>query len=287
MKITIIKKAVFLLLLLPFLNACKSLKNGEQQTLTQPEAKLGWKLGAQAYTFRLFTFFEAIDKIDSCGLEYVEAFRNQAIGGGIPGKMDFKMNKETQLLVLKKLKEKGVTLHAFGVVKGLTDEEWRQLFVFSKAMGIQTITAEPEVKTMPLLSKLCDEFKINIAIHNHPKPSYFWNPDVVLSAIKGQSKRIGACADVGHWIRSGQDPIVNLTKLEGHVLHLHMKDLNELNNRKAHDVHWGKGVTNIKGVVEELKRQKFKGMLSVEYEYNWSNSTPDVKASVEYFRSIL
>ena len=32
-----------------------------------PETKLGWKLGAQAYTFNRFTFFEAIDKIDSCG----------------------------------------------------------------------------------------------------------------------------------------------------------------------------------------------------------------------------
>ncbi len=287
MKTYTLKTCLFLLLLVPALQACRTAGEVKHNATTQPESKLGWKLGAQAYTFRLFTFFEAIDKMDTCGLKYVEAFRSQTIGGGIPGKMDFKMNKETQQLVLKKLKEKGVTLMAFGVVNGLNDEEWRQLFVFCKAMGVQTITAEPEEKSMPLLSKLCEEFKINIAIHNHPKPSYYWNPDVVLHAIKGQSKRIGACADVGHWVRSGQDPVANLKKLEGHVLHLHMKDLNEFNNRKAHDVHWGKGVSNIKGIVDELKRQKFKGMLSVEYEYNWNNSVPDVKASVAYFRSIL
>ena len=41
--------------------------------------KLGWRLGCQAYSFRLFTFFEAIDKTASLGLKYIEAFPNQAL----------------------------------------------------------------------------------------------------------------------------------------------------------------------------------------------------------------
>jgi sugar phosphate isomerase/epimerase len=287
MKTPAILNSLCLLLVLFTLNACKSVKPLNQTSTVYPEEKLGWKFGSQAYTFRKFNFFEAIDKIDSCGLRYVEAYRNQPLGGGLEGVMDYKMSTEKQQQILKKLKEKGVTIYAFGVVKGLTDDEWRQLFIFCKAMGIQTITAEPLEKSLPLLSQLCDQYKINLAIHNHPKPSYYWDVDVVLKAIKGHSKRIGACADVGHWIRSGQDPIANLKKLEGRVLHLHMKDLNELNQRKAHDVRWGNGVSNIKGIADELKRQKFKGMLSVEYEYNWDHSAPDVAASVKYFRSIL
>ena len=61
-----------------------------------PEEELGWKLGAHSYTFRLFTFFEAIDKIDSCNLKYVEGFSGQVIGGGIDGKMDYKMEAATR-----------------------------------------------------------------------------------------------------------------------------------------------------------------------------------------------
>src|SRR5690606_9537663 len=152
-----------------------------------------------------------------------------------------------------------------------------------KAMGIQTITSEPEEEDLPLISKLCDEYKINVAIHNHPNPSHYWNPDIVLAAIKGKSSRLGACADIGHWIRSGLDPIESLKKLEGHVLHSHMKDLNE-KSKTAHDVIWGTGISNISGIIEELKRQNFKGMISVEYEYNWRHNAPEVAASVKYFR---
>jgi len=60
----------------------------------RPEEKLGWKLGAQAYSFRLFTFSEAIEKADSCNLIYIEAFTGQTIGGGIEGMMDFNMHAE-------------------------------------------------------------------------------------------------------------------------------------------------------------------------------------------------
>jgi sugar phosphate isomerase/epimerase len=249
-----------------------------------PEEKLGWKLGSQAYTFRLFTFFEAGDKIKSAGLHYVEAFPGQNIGGGIEGKMDFNMPADKRNQILKKLKDSGVKMMSYGVISPRTEEDWRQLFVFVKAMGAENITTEPSPEFIPLISKLADEHKINVAIHNHPEPSRYWNPDVVLEAIKGQSKRLGACADIGHWVRSGLDPVESLKKLEGRIVQLHFKDLNEKNNKKAHDVHWGTGVNNIDGVLAELKRQKFKGLFSVEYEYNWENNLPDVVASVAYFR---
>ena len=34
--------------------------------------KIGWRLGVEAYTFKLFTFYEAIDKTASLGLRYIE-----------------------------------------------------------------------------------------------------------------------------------------------------------------------------------------------------------------------
>ncbi|WP_369410208.1 sugar phosphate isomerase/epimerase family protein [Hufsiella ginkgonis] len=252
-----------------------------------PETALGWKLGAQAYTFNRFTFVDAIRKADSCGLKFIEGFPGQNIGGGIEGKMDFKMDAAKRALVLAKLKEKGVTIYAFGVVGANSPEDWRQLFTFCKAMGIKTITSEPKESDLPLISKLCDEFDIKVAIHNHPNPSHYWNPDIVLAAMKGQSSRIGSCADIGHWVRSGLDPVECLKKLEGHVFHSHMKDLNEKGNKAAHDVRWGTGVSNIPAVIAELKRQKFSGMISAEYEYNWNNSGPDVAASVVFFRGAL
>jgi sugar phosphate isomerase/epimerase len=253
----------------------------------RPEEKLGWKLGAQAYSFRLFTFFDAIQKVDSCNLKYIEAFPGQTIGGGIEGKMDFNMPAEKRNQILALLKDKGITLHAFGVVRADSPESWRQLFVFAKAMGIKNINSEPKESDLPLIGKLANEFKIKVSIHNHPKPTHYWNPEVVLNAIKlANSKYVGACADIGHWVRSGIDPVEGLKQYKGHLNHLHFKDLNE-KSLKAHDVHWGTGVSDIKAVMQELKNQKFKGMLSAEYETNWETNSEDIAISAANFRNIV
>lgn len=252
-----------------------------------PEATLGWELGAQAYTFNRFTFTEALDKIDSCGLRYVEAFPQQVIGGGISEKMDYKMSKSSKAYLKKTLKSKGIRLVSYGVIKTKDSSDWKKIFAFAKSLGVETITCEPEAKDLELISQLCDKYKMNAAIHNHPNPSFYWNPQTVLASIKGKSKRMGACADIGHWVRSGIDPVQALKQLEGYILQLHFKDLNEFGNKKAHDVHWGTGFSNVKGVIQELKRQNFKGMISAEYEYNWENNVPDVKTSVINFREIF
>ncbi|MHA4894214.1 sugar phosphate isomerase/epimerase family protein [Pedobacter sp. PWIIR3] len=283
---TITKISLVLLVVIGFA-ACKSMNGGSKtSSAPHPEAKLGWKLGSQAYTFRLFTFFEAIRKIDSCDLRYVEAFPGQEIGGGIAGKMGPEMDDATRKAVLDKLKAANVKLIAFGVTGAGSEADWVKLFEFAKAMGIETITSEPDEKFIPFISTLCDKYQINLAIHNHPNPSHYWNPEIVLKAIKGQSKRIGACADIGHWVRSGLDPVACLKSLEGHVLHSHMKDLHE-KGPGGHDVHWGEGVSDIPAVIAELKRQNFKGGISAEYEYNWQSSSQDVAASVVNFRNII
>lgn len=253
----------------------------------RPEEKLGWKLGAQAYSFRLFTFSEAIQKADSCNLKYIEAFPGQTIGGGIEGKMDYTMSAEKRNQVLALLKEKGITMHAFGVVGANSPESWRQLFVFAKAMGIKNINSEPKENDLPLIGELANEFKITVSIHNHPKPTRYWSPDIVLNAIKlADSKYVGACADIGHWVRSGIDPVEGLRKYKGVINHLHFKDLNE-KGPKGYDVHWGTGVSNVKGVMQELKDQKFKGMLSAEYETNWQSNSEDIAISAANFREIV
>lgn len=252
----------------------------------QKEAKLGWKLGAQSYSFKLFTLTEALDKLDSCGLHFVECYNGQKIGGDIEGNMDFKMDAAKQKAVLALLKSKKKQLVAFGVVSPRGEAEWKQMFDFAKAMGIQIITSEPRTQDLDVISRLADEYKIKVAFHDHPKPSHYWHPDSVLTAVQGRSKYMGACADIGHWVRSGLDPVECLQKLKGRVFSLHIKDLNA-KAPKAHDVVWGTGVCNIEGVVKELKAQKFKGVISAEYEHNWANSVPDITAGVKNLRAMI
>jgi len=269
------------------LGASLALLVGPLRAQKSPEDKAGWKLGAQAYSFRLFSFADALRKIDSCGLKYVEAFPGQNIGGGLPGKMDFKMDAATRQAVKKMIKDRGITLVAYGVVRAADEAEWKTLFEFAKDMGILNINAEPEPAQFVYIRPLAEQYKINVALHNHPKPSRYWHPDTVLAAIGGSSY-IGSCSDIGHWVRSGLDPVECLKKLDGHVLGMHFKDVKQdtAGVSKYHDVVWGTGNSKVEAVIAELKRQRFKGPISAEYEYHWANNGPEIAESVKNFRAI-
>ena len=217
--------------------------------------KLGWRLGCQAYTFNRFTFFEAVDKTASLGLHYIEAYPGQRISKDSSAAIGADMTAADRKEVLKKLADSGVKMVNFGV--GGCD---RKHFEFAKEMGIETLVAEPDEDDFDAIDKLCDEFGINLAIHNHPKPSHYWNPDTVLKVCKGRSKRIGACADTGHWARSGLNPLECLKKLEGRIISFHFKDLNKM-GLDAHDVPWGTGVCDVKGDADRNPPPEAQGRL--------------------------
>ncbi|SHG01607.1 Xylose isomerase-like TIM barrel, partial [Mariniphaga anaerophila] len=134
-----------------------------------------------------------------------------------------------------------------------------------------------------------NKYKIDVAIHNHPKPSNYWNPDMFMEAVDGLSNRIGACTDVGHWARMGLDPVKCLQKISGRVKSLHFKDIKEevAGEEERHDVIWGTGSLDMEGMLLELKKQNFKGVFSIEYEYNWDNSVPDIKKCISYFNETV
>lgn len=258
---------------------------------TFPEETLGWKIAIQASTYRRFTFIETLDKVRACGLRYVEAFPQQKIGGGMDGTTDFKMDAQTRQRIKDVLKSKDVQWISYGVVSPTNAEDWHRLFDFAQDMGIQTIVSEPKPEFLPLLNQLAMEYGIKVAVHNHASPTPYWNPETVLTAITDLDPAVGACADIGHWMRSGLRPIDCLRLLEGRLVSMHMKDLNAIGDLKAHDVWWGKGKANLKKVIKEMRKQTFQGVIAVEYEYRRDDpefdSVPAIRESVAYLRSLL
>ena len=264
-----------------------------------PAEKLGWKLAIHSYTFKSFDIFQAIDKTAAMGV------KNMSISGNVNLPVDGKpkpsptinLSDKDVAAITAHMKEKGVdpVFVNMGVVKpGLDEAESRKIFEGAKRLGISVLVAEPEVHNkmeelgpvMDMVEKLAKEYNIKVAIHNHPGPkNFYWNPDTILAAVKGRSPLLGACADVGHWVRSGLDPVASLKKLEGRVITLHFKDLNE-KSLTGHDVIWGSGISNVRGMLQELKRQHFKGAICVEYEYNWDNSAEEIGECATYFNTV-
>jgi len=249
----------------------------------------GWQLALQLWTFHKYTFYEAIDKAASLGVSWIEAFPGQTLSQDNPDvKFGHDMPTEYREKVLSDLAARGLRLVNYGVV-GLPNDEaaCRKVFEFAKAMDIKTIASEPPDEAWDMIDRLCQEYKINVAIHNHPQPSHYWNPDKVLEVSAGRSKYIGACADVGHWMRSGVKPLEALKKLEGRIISFHFGDLNKFGEKEAHDVPWGSGVADVDAILKEIHRQKFNGVFSIEYEYNWETNIPEVRQSISYYNQAV
>jgi sugar phosphate isomerase/epimerase len=68
--------------------------------------KMGWKLGCQAYSFNRFTFYEAIDKVHSLGLRWIEAYPGQSLSPEHPDiRFDHNAPDNVRQEVKSKLKE--------------------------------------------------------------------------------------------------------------------------------------------------------------------------------------
>jgi sugar phosphate isomerase/epimerase len=278
--------------------------------LTQDAAKaasaadqLGWQMSIHAYTFRKFSIFECIDKTAALGLKHMSLSGSVSLNG-TNSVTTVQLSDKDAEAIKQAATDKGIKLVNIGVVTLPPDEaKSRKVFEFAKKMGIDTLVAEPEPAALDTVEKLCKEYNIKVAIHNHPKPNHYWSPETVLEAVNGRTPLMGACADTGHWLRSGLDPVECLKKLEGRVITLHFKDLvpdepkaeakapatgkkkKQSESKAMHDVPWGTGEGNVKAQMAELKRQRFHGAFGVEYEYHWDNSFPEVAECVKFFNA--
>jgi sugar phosphate isomerase/epimerase len=250
----------------------------------------GFAIGCQAYSFNRFSVFEAIEKTAETGAKVIEFYPGQKLSKEQPEvKFSHDSGAEVFDKVKAKLKEHNLLAVAYGVVALPKDEAAsRKVFDFAKTMGIRVINTE-STDAIDTIEKLVKEYDIKVGFHDHPKrpdnPDYkMWDPNYVLSVVKDRDSRIGSCADTGHWVRSGLKPVDCLRILKGRIVSSHLKDLHEF-SRDGHDVPYGTGKSDVPGILNEFKAQHFDGPISVEYEYNWDNSVPEIKKCIEFVRT--
>jgi sugar phosphate isomerase/epimerase len=258
-------------------------------TITSLNAQKDWKLSVQLWTFHKFTFLQAIEKADSLGFKYVEAYPGQKVGGRYNGPFSYNLSKDERSGLKNLLKSKGIRVIAYGVVDNgyYTKDNLEEYFIFCKDMEIPFMTAEPEWADLDRFNQLAGDYKIKVALHCHPKPtSHYWHPDSMIKAMNGR-KNIGAWPDMGHWGRNGVNTVEGLKKIAGKLWGLHFKDVNKFDDTGAVDTLYGRGVSNLSGVLKELKQQHFKGVISFEYEANEDNNMDDMRKNIEFYKSRL
>lgn len=248
----------------------------------------GFAIGCQAYTFNRFTVFEAIEKTAAARGKVIEFYPGQKLSKE-ESNVSFSHDSPDDVLdkVKAKLAQHKIKAVNYGVVGIPKDEAGaRKVFQFAKNLGLYGITTE-STESIDIIEKLVKEYDIAVGYHNHPRqsnnPNYkVWDPWYILSLVKDRDPRIGAAADTGHWCTTGLDPAYCLRVLKGRVISSHLKDKNVFG--PGHDVPYGQGVANVKACLDELKSQGFKGNVSIEYEYHWEDSVPEVMACILFVR---
>lgn len=248
----------------------------------------GFTLAIQSYTFRNFKFDQALKKIADLGIKHAELFRAHIDPGSSPDQIK---------AALHLCKDHGVTPIAFGVEGfGKNHDENKKKFEFGAAIGVKSLSADPEPaeECFKSLDKLCEEYKIAIAIHPHGPDGKgqgrhrWWSAEVILKAVKDHHELIGTCLDTGHLIRMAQlgetlDPAQQVRVMGARNFGMHLKDHN---NDKKTDVVYGKdgGVLNVTEVLKALREVKFKGYIAIEYEAKPQEPSADVAACIAVFK---
>lgn len=261
---------------LPRLGRAADDKKGDQYA--------GFTVGAQSYTFRKFDLERALKAMQGLGLRYAEFFN----GHIAPNSSADKLKAAKKLCA-----DYGVTPVAFGVERYTKDHDKnKKLFEFGAALGVKTLTADPDPDSFDSLDKLCAEYKISIGIHPHGpsgKAMHRWkSAEYILSVVKDHNELIGTCLDTGHIIRSAQlgvnlDPAKEVLVMGARNFGMHLKDHD---NKRKTDVVFGDktGALDVAAVLKALKEVKFKGYIAIEYEANENNPTDDVKACLAYLK---
>jgi sugar phosphate isomerase/epimerase len=247
----------------------------------------GIAIGAQAYTFKEFSAFDAIAKTKESGGKTIEFFPGQRLKPDSAKGEVVSHNASDEVIqaLLAECKRQGIHPVNYGVVGASNAEEIRKIMVFAKKMGLYAVCTE-SAELVAEWEKAVQEFDIKVAFHEHggsmSNPDYkVWHPLYIRGVVESRDPRVGACADLGHWCTSNLKPVECLRILKGRIVSVHLKDKSEM-GPKGSVVPSGKGVVDVAACIEELKKQNFKGHFSVEHENDWKNSVPQVTESIDF-----
>ncbi len=231
----------------------------------------GFLMGIQSYSLRNFPVDKALQIThDDLGLRYVEFFGSH-----------FPLNSSDERI--KEIQDKIAGLEIMSLAHGVNaftknHDANRKIFEFAKKAGFKNISADPTEDSFDSLDKLVEEYGIRIAIHNHGPGARYNKVADVLNAINGHHKNIGACADLGHYIRSAEDPVKAIYLLEDRLYGIHLKDFAEP-KANAKGVILGKGQLDVEAVFKALRKVNFPPdcSLALEYEEKPENPIADIQ----------
>ena len=201
--------------------------------------------------------------------------------------MPLDSSPEKLAAIAAKVRAAGFDLYGAGVIYMRTEEEVRQAFSYASQAQLKVIIGVPDHELLPLVDQQVKATNITLAIHNHgPGDDLYPSPGSVYERIKGLDRRIGLCIDIGHTRRIGLDPAVEAKKYADRLYDVHIKDVDKEGAEGA-NIEIGRGIIDIPAFLNRLKRIKYQGIISFEYEKDGDDPLAGLAESVGYVRGVV
>jgi sugar phosphate isomerase/epimerase len=235
-------------------------------------------LGMAGFTFLQFTVEKTIEMMKRIGVTNLSL-------------KDFHMplnsTQEQINEVLEKFKSAGINVYTVGVIYMKTIESVDQAFEYAKMAGVKMIVGAPNYDLLPYVEKKIKTYDFKIAIHNHgPDNPLYPNATDIWDHIKDLDARIGICIDIGHTTRDGQDPSVDIEKYKSRIYDIHIKDVDKA-AKEGKTIEMGRGIIDIPKVVATLRKIKYSGSCSLEFEKDMKDPLAGIAESIGYFKGVI
>lgn len=180
----------------------------------------------------------------------------------------------------------GITGYAVGPINMKTKEEVDHAFEYARRVGVKLIVGVPTYDLLPYVNKKVKEYDFHYAIHLHgPDLPVFPDAQDVWVHTKNLDPRIGMCLDIGHDMRSGNDPVADLERYHSRVFDMHIKDVTD-STKAGHCIELGRGKIDFQSLVKMMRKVNYTGMCSLEYEKDRDDPFLGIAESIGYFKAV-
>lgn len=236
-----------------------------------------FKLGIAGYSFVHFKLDQALEMMKKVDVHYlcIKDFH-----------LPFNSTDEQIATFHATLKNSGVTGYAVGPIYMKTTQEIDNGFEYARRVGVKLIVGVPNEDLLPYIDKKVKEYDMRYAIHIHGPDIKLWpNASSVINAVNSLDARIGLCFDMGHDARFGDDPIADLEKYQKRIFDIHLKNVTAA-SKEGKTCELGRGVIDVPAFVAMLRKVKYAGSCSLEYEKDMKDPLAGIAESVGYFKGV-
>ena len=237
-----------------------------------------FNIGMAGYTFRHFDVDETLEMMNRVDVQYlcIKDFH-----------LPFSSTDEQIADFKAKLAAAGVTGYAVGPIYMKTQQEVDDAFAYAKRVGVKLIVGVPNYELLPYIDEKVKEYDFNYAIHIHgPDIELFPNAKDVIDHVKDLDPRIGMCLDIGHDARDGFDPAKDMVKYQDRIFDIHIKDVTSA-SKEGVCCQMGRGILDIPAFVKALRKAKYTGVCSLEYEKDMETPLAGIAESIGYFKGVI